>query len=76
MNDLKAADTLAVMRHLPGYCHELKGDRAGQFSLKLDGPYRLVFVPNHDPIPRKEDGGLDWTAVTAVCIIAVEDYHD
>ena len=23
----------------------------------------------------KADGGLDWTAVTAVVIVGVEDYH-
>lgn len=75
LDDLESADTLAVMRHLPGRCHELTGDRAGQFALDLDHPYRLIFEPDHYPVPSKEDGGIDWTAVTAVCIIAVEDYH-
>lgn len=74
-DDLQAADTLAIMRTLPGRCHELTGDRAGQFALDLDHPYRLIFAPDHDPIPSKEDGGIDWTSITAVCIIAVEDYH-
>ena len=72
---LGAANTLADMRYFPGRCHELKGDHAGQLALDLDHPYRLIFEPDHDPIPRKGDGGLDWTAVTAVCIIGVEDYH-
>lgn len=74
-DDLQAADNLAVMRTLPGRCHELTGDRAGQFALDLDHPYRLIFEPDHNPIPRKEDSGIDWTAITAVCIIAVENYH-
>lgn len=72
---LGAAATLADMRDFPGRCHELKGDRAGQLALDLDHPYRLIFEPNHDPIPRKTDGGLDWKTVTSVRIIAVEDYH-
>jgi plasmid maintenance system killer protein len=76
LDDLEAADSLALMRHLPGRCHQLTGNRAGQFALDLDHPYRLIFGPDHNPIPRKEDDGIDWTAVTAVCIIAVEDYHD
>ena len=63
------------MRLLPGRCHELTGDRAGQLALDLDHPYRLIFMPFHDPIPTKADGGLDWTAVTAVVIVGVEDYH-
>ena len=40
---LRAAETLADMRHLPGNCHELSGDRDGQLAVSLDGPYRLVF---------------------------------
>jgi plasmid maintenance system killer protein len=74
MDDLKAAETLAVMRSLPGRCHELHGDRAGQLSLDLDHPYRLLFraVGNLDPGP---GGGLDWLAVRAVVVIGIEDTH-
>ncbi|MGH3304435.1 MAG: type II toxin-antitoxin system RelE/ParE family toxin [Streptosporangiaceae bacterium] len=43
--DLRAAETLADMRMLPGHCHELTADRAGQLSLDLDQPYRLLFRP-------------------------------
>jgi proteic killer suppression protein len=75
LDDLEAAETLDIMRFLPGRCHLLTGDRAGQFALDLDHPFRLIFVPDHDPIPRKPDGGIDWTVITAVRIIAVEDYH-
>lgn len=75
LDDLRAAETLAAMRYLPGRCHQLTGDRVGQFALDLDHPYRLIFEPDHDPIPKKEDGGIDWNAVTAVRILAVEDYH-
>jgi proteic killer suppression protein len=75
LSTLSAAETLADMRHFPGRCHELTGDRAGQLALDLDGPYRLIFEPHHNPLPRKDDGGLDWTAVTAITIITIEDYH-
>ncbi len=63
------------LRHLPGRCHELIGNRAGQLSLDLDHPYRLIFEPADEPIPQKDDGGLDWTMVTSVVIIGVEDTH-
>jgi plasmid maintenance system killer protein len=76
LDELKAASTLEVMRLLPGRCHELKGDRAGQISLDLEHPNRLVFEPANVPIPRKQDGGLNWTAITAVRIIGVVDTHD
>lgn len=75
LNALNAAPNLHAMRQIPGRCHELTGDRTGQFALDLDHPYRLIFVPNHQPIPRKADGGINWQEVTSVTIIAVEDYH-
>lgn len=74
LDQLRAADDLAVMRALPGRCHELTGDRKGELALNLRGPYRLIFEPAANP-PLKEDGGLDWGLVTAVRILEVEDYH-
>jgi plasmid maintenance system killer protein len=76
LDDLRAAANLEVMRTLPGRCHELTGDRAGQLSVDLDHPYRLIFIPANDPIPCKEDGGLDWSEVTAVKILGIEDTHE
>ena len=75
LDDLRAADILEDMRYMPGRCHELTGNRAGQLSLDLDHPYRLIFVSDNEPIPRKEDGGLDWSRITAVKILGVEDTH-
>ncbi len=76
LDDLRAAANLDVMRNLPGHCHELKGNRTGQVSIDLDGPYRLIFRVANDPVPAKEDGGLDWTQVTAIKIICLEDTHE
>ncbi len=74
--DLRSADTLAKLSRVPpARCHELKGNRAGQLSLDLRHPYRLIIEPANDPIPLKDDGGLDWSQVTTVCIIDVEDTH-
>jgi len=55
--------------------HELTANRKGQLACNLDHPYRLILVPAHDPIPTKEDGGLDWNRVTAVIVLGIEDYH-
>ena len=61
----------------PCRCHELtEGKRRGQLSVDLDHPYRLIFVPNHKPVPVKRDGGLDWEQVTAITIIGIEDTHE
>lgn len=75
LDDLSDADCLEYMWHLPGRCHELKGDRRGQLALCLNENFRLVIVPAEDPLPLKPDGGLDWKLVNAVNVIAVEDYH-
>ena len=63
------------LRNVPGRLHELKGDRKGQLSYDLDHPYRLIFVPAHEPVPSKQSGGMDWLRVTAVKILGIEDTH-
>lgn len=75
LDDLRAAEDLATMRTLPGRCHELRENLAGMLSIDLDGPYRLIFEPATEPIPRRGDGGLDWKRVRAVRICGVEDTH-
>ena len=75
--ELSAANVLEDLRNLPqARCHELHGRRKGQLSVDLDGPYRLVFKPANDPLPKKSDGGLDWTRVTTIMIIGVKDTHE
>lgn len=76
LDDLRSVTFLEDMRSLPGRCHELLYDRSGQLSLDLDHPYRLIFEPADEPIPLKPDGGIDWTQVKAVRIIAIEDTHE
>ena len=72
--DLDAASS--VVELVTGRPHPLKGDRVGEFAVDLEGGKRLVFKPANDPIPLTEDGSIDWSEVTAVCIIFVGDYHD
>jgi plasmid maintenance system killer protein len=76
LDALRAAVVLEDLRNTPGRLHELKGDRKGQFSLDLDGPYRLLFVANHNPVPARSEGGIDWTRITAVMILGVENTHE
>lgn len=75
LQQLAAASRLSDMRHMPGRCHELTGDRAGVLSIDLVHPLRLLFEPEA-PRPVKDDGGLDWTKVEGVVICRVEDTHD
>lgn len=77
IDELKDVSCLADLRRFPALrCHELKGDRKGQIAIDLINPYRLILEPANDPIPRKEDGGLDWEQITAVRLLEVVDYHD
>ena len=73
---LKNARTLATVPTTPPERrHLLTGRRRGQYAVDLIHPYRLVFEPNHDPVPQTEDGGIDISEVTAIIIRGVVDYH-
>ncbi len=72
---ISAAVVLEDLRNTPGHLHELKGDRKGQLAFNLDGGNRLILEPADDPIPTKDDGGLDWTNIKALRVVEVEDYH-
>lgn len=74
--ELLAATTLQDIRRTPpARCHELTGNRKGQLSVDLEHPYRLIFKPDHSPMPCKNDGGLDWGSVTKIVIIEIVDTH-
>lgn len=73
LQQLDACPTLAHMRSLPGRCHALSADRAGNFAVDVHQPYRLVFRP-HPPLTGAEKGDA-WRQVQAVTIIDVADYH-
>ena len=74
--ELKAAEVLSDISHLPpARCHELV-NKKGMFSVDLIQPYRLLFRPANEPIPLKADGGIDLDCVTSILIIAIEDTHD
>ena len=73
---LKNADNLSLAPITrPERLHQLTGRRQGRFAVDLVHPYRLIFVPNHHPVPRVEDGGLDRSMVTSITVEEVTDYH-
>lgn len=77
MNELNSFECLAdVPKFPPARCHQLDGNRKGQFSVDLEQPYRLIFEPDHNPMPRIEDGGIDLQAVTKIKILEIVDTHD
>lgn len=74
LRQLRGADCLADLIGSPGDWHELSGNRKGQISAKLHGALRLIFEPA-EPVPRKADGGIDWSRVESVKILEITDYH-
>lgn len=74
--ELKAASCLTDVSKLPpSRCHQLSGNRAGQLSVDLEHPHRLLFIPANDNISKTKDGGLDWAMVTEIEIIEIVDTH-
>ena len=55
--------------------HELVGDRDEQISVDVKHPYRLILESAHGETPRKPDGGLDWSRITKVNVVAIVDTH-
>lgn len=76
MSVLKSAKNLAeVPKKRPDRCHGLQGDRAGQYTVDLNNPFRLVFEPVGTPSGKKAHDPITESAVTAIRILKVEDYH-
>ena len=79
LDELQDAENLSIFMNLPrvqsSRCHQLKGNKKGMFAIDLKHPYRLIFKPANDPLPRTADGGIDRNKVTIVKIVKREDYH-
>ena len=76
MKELSASENLEILKTLPAAnCHELKGDRKGEFAVDISGNYRIIFIPDHQPLPVKEDSSIDCIKITDIQILGTEDYH-
>ncbi len=77
LEQLSKAPDLNAMRYIPAAnCHELRADRRGELAVDISPNHRILFIPDHDPLPKKDDGALDWMQVTSIVITAIgEDYH-
>lgn len=76
---LHAVNNLSQVPHTPPEkLHELKGNRKGQFAVYTapNSGVRVVFKPDHDPVPTHPHGGIDRKQVTDIVIWEIGDYHD
>ena len=74
--ELQSAPCLNDMKSVRGArFHQLEGKRKEQFAVELKHPFRLVFKPNDDPIPYKDNNEIDLEKIFNIKIIEVVDYH-
>lgn len=73
---LRAASCLADVPHTrPTRRHALIGRWAGHYAVDLTANWRLIFRPLGTPVPVESGDTVDLAAVTAIEIVAIEDYH-
>lgn len=73
---LKNAPNLSLVPTTPPVRrHLLRGNRQDTFAVDLGHPYRMVFAADHDPLPKRADGGIAIEQVTAIRILEITDYH-
>ena len=77
LDEIEASDNMSILKRVHPRLHPLKGERKKrmQHALDLKHPYRLIIEPDHNPVPLKEDGGLDYKNITVAQVVEVEDYH-
>ena len=76
MKEIKASDNFEVLGTIPAAgCHELKGNKRGEYAVNISGNYRIIFVPDHDPVPFKDDRSINCKKITDIKILGIEDYH-
>ena len=73
---LKAASCLADVPHTPPIRrHALSGQWAGHYAVDISGNWRLIFRPATAALPADPGGAADLAGITAIEIVAIEDYH-
>lgn len=75
---LTACDTLQDFFNLGptnnGRCHMLKGNLKSIFSVDLNQPFRMLFVP--DPPAERDENGMILSSVKSIKIVKLkEDTH-
>jgi hypothetical protein len=71
--DLREVDT--VLELPVGRPREIPASPHNNYALNLAKGYRLVMRANHHKIPILESGRVDWSEVSRVMIIRIEDGH-
>ncbi len=76
LNQMTAAASVGELMTLPqARCHPWSAGSGDQFTVDLDGPYRLLFEVADEPVPRLSDGGVAVDHVHQITVIEVTDPH-
>ncbi len=76
MEQLTTVTTLAEMQmYQAARCHELKGERKGEWAVDISVNHRMIFEINQQPLPLNKDGSVDTKKITDIMIIETTDYH-
>jgi plasmid maintenance system killer protein len=76
LDEMESAANLAVLQKLPAAnCHPLRGDRLGEWAVDISGNFRIIFVPDHETVPKRENGEVETINITDIKIIKTTDYH-
>ena len=77
LNELRSAVNLADIANMKSLqFHSLRGDRAGEWSIKVHANNKMTFIRAIEPLVYLKDGSIDLSAITAIEIVDLcVDYH-
>ena len=72
--DLRAAES--VLELVAGRPREMRSKPHNKYAINLADGYRLVLEVNHQNVPQKASGQVDWALVSRVKILRIEVSDD
>lgn len=72
--DLRAASNVTEL--VAGRPREIEGGRLANIAIKLADGFRMVLCVNHNDIPLRKSGRVDWSKVIRVRIHKIEVAHE
>ena len=72
LNEIDRAKNLKELKQLKQLhprLHERAGAHKGLFSVDLDHPFRMIIMPDYDPVPLLSSGGIDLEKVERIEVV-------
>jgi proteic killer suppression protein len=69
--EVRASDNVAAI--LTGNARPYGRGNTAQYLVDVQGGWRLVLAANHQDPPRLQNGQIDWSRVTRVKILGIEN---